>query len=159
MSCHIRVTQPSLAPLPRVLVLRPGQLSGCPCSGHESPIPALPLVQGSAFCPACHWLQLWHFRACPISPGPVAMCKEQVLPSLERNLKAWQEPPGSCCPVGSHPGMRVELHGLGGIVPSLVLQDSETEGSKTRVLGDMGSGQGLTSCLLPSGVSSCTVAS
>lgn len=80
--CVLPLSQPSLAPLPRAWVLRPGQLSGCPCSGQENPIPALPLVQGSASCPACHWQQLWHLRACPISPGPVAMCREQVLPCL-----------------------------------------------------------------------------
>lgn len=84
MSRHIRVTQPSLAPLPGVL--RPGQLSVCPLSGQESPVPAL--VQGSASCPACHWQQLWHLRACPISGDPAAMCREQVLLCLRRDLKA-----------------------------------------------------------------------
>lgn len=96
VSCHIRVTQPSLALLPGVL--RPRQLSVCPHSGQERLIPALPLVQGSASCPAHHWQQLWHLRACPISPDPAAMCREQVLPCLGRDLKAQQEPPGSCCP-------------------------------------------------------------
>lgn len=154
--CHIRVTQPSLALLPEVL--RPRQLSVCPHSGQERLIPALPLVQGSASCPAHHWQQLWHLRACPISPDPAATCREQVLPCLGRDSKLSKNPQGPAVP--EEPSWDVSGAARTGWGCSFTRAPGFGDsGKQSQSAWGHGHGQGLTSCLLPSGASSSTVAS